>query len=702
MNPEQTQKRIQNCNGSTKTYFGSKTSILGVEDHVTVRDKHRVKHVLTTGATGTGKSQELTHIALQDSYKGHGLAAINSKGNLLDEFLAKLPENRYDDLIYVNPVEEPITGINVLEPYVDASASTSEKATQVEIIVSNLIQLFKRRSDNWGDRFGRVLATLLRAGINANIEHQTRYTLLDIKHCVTDNTELAQLIDHTRDPELRSQLVNIKDRLSDKELEPLVRRLNDFTENPVVRQVIGAETSDIDFRNVLDQQKILVLDVREGAVGNIVAELLTSIVLTKIWTAAQTRYNQSYDCSPFYLFVDELQTFPSEGRHFAEILSKAREYRLGCWLTTQYLSQLSQQMQAAVTNNCRTKLVFTPSGSEDLSTLARMLRGIDSDLLNRLGDYRAIIQKPGTQTRTQATIVDTYPPWNTDYTDLDQLKDKATAATETSLGQQPVLGKGVNAGKEEHTQLLSVARKELEERGLRVQLLHQNEGDDKPDGRVHLPNGEIAHLEAEYSTLSKPAKVLQNLQRAREEDRECIFIVEEGNVDRLENILTDPVNRNGNQHQDEHGGFNYYIDESGNPVTEISWVEDARYRIMEASDHGLTLSDQSKEYAGARTATPPEEQAGSQNGEIRDLDFTVLVCVNEGNDDIQKITSATGLPNHKVNYSFEKLEDHGFIKISKPDGTVERVINGQKQVFQHPKQAELTEKATQYIKHSKQ
>lgn len=94
---------------------------------------------------------------------------------------------------------------------------------------------------------------------------------------------------------------------------------------------------------------------------------------------------------------------------------------------------------------------------------------------------------------------------------------------------------------------------------------------------------------------------------------------------------------------------------------------------------------------------PPEEQAGSPGEELRDLDVTVLACINEGNDDIQKITSATGLPNHKVNYSFEKLEEHGFIKVAKPDGTVERVINGQKQVFQHPQQAELTEKATQYL-----
>jgi predicted transcriptional regulator len=688
MNPEQTRKRIQNCNGSTKILLGSNTSILGVEDQITVRDKHRVKHVLTTGATGAGKSQELVHVALQDAYKGDGLAVINSKGNLVDEFLAKLPENRYDDLLYVNPLEEPITGINVLEPSVGASASTAEKANQVEIIVSNLIQLFKRRSSNWGDRFGRVLATLLRAGINANIDHQARYTLLDIKHCVTDTTQLKGLIDQTRDPELRSQLVNIKDRLSDKELEPLVRRLNDFTENPVVRQVIADETSDIDFQAVLNQQKILVLDVRIGAVGNTVAELLTSIVITKLWAAAQTRYNQNHDCSPFYLFVDELQTFPSEGPHFAEILSKAREYQLGCWLTTQYLSQLPKPMRDAVKNNCRTKLVFNPSGSEDLSKLARMLHGLDHDQLTRLGDFRAVIQQPGTQTRNQATIVDTYPPWTPDDSNLDQLKDKATVATETTLVQPPVLGKGVNAGKKEHTRLLSVARNELEERGFRVQLLHQNAGDDKPDGRVHLSTDEIAHLEAAHATLSKPAKVLKNLQRAHENGCESIFVVEDGNAERLENILSDPVNRNGNQHRDENGGFNYYTDSEGNLFTEIGQLDDARYRIMEVRDNGLIL------YEGQQGTddTPTVKPEDTSVEELRDIDRTVLTCIKEGKDDIQKITSATGFPNHKVNYCFEKLDDLGLIRVEKPEKPVERVINGQKRVFE-VKVAEPTPKA---------
>jgi hypothetical protein len=352
-------------------------------------------------------------------------------------------------------------------------------------------------------------------------------------------------------------------------------------------------------------------------------------------------------------------------------------------------------MRAAVKNNCRTKLVFAPSGSEELSKLARMLHGIDQDQLTRLGDYRALIQQPKTRRQNTATIVDTYPPWTPNYSDLDQLKEEATVATETALAQQPVLGKGVNAGKEEHTRLLSVARNELEERGLRVQLLHQDTGDDKPDGHVHLPNGEIAHLEAEHATLSKPAKVLKNLQRAHEQGRESIFVVEEGNAEKHQNILSDPVNRHGNQHRDENGRFDYYTDQ-GEPFTDLDRLKDAQYRILEASENGLLLyNDEHQEVIDPGDCEQLQDDR-KRFEEIREIDSTVLTCIKKGRDDVQKITSFTGLPNHKINYSFNKLEELGFIKVKKPEQPVERVIDRQKRVFK-VKTAGLTDLAEEYF-----
>jgi len=682
MKPSTTKDLVYNAGNTKETRLGYRTSILGVEEHISIEDRHRVKHCLSIGETGSGKSIELLHVALQDTVKGHGLALFNPKGRLIDRYLQRVPENRVDDLIYVNPVTQPITGINVLEPYVTRKSSLAEKTNQIELIVSNLIQLFKRRSDNWGDRFGRVLATLLRAGIEANIEYQAGYTLLDIKRCVTDNEELEDLIDDTGDPELRSQLVNIKDNLSSNQLEPVVRRLNDFTENKTVRHVISREDSDIDFREVINQNKVLLVDVRSGEVGQTVTELLTSILVTKLWAAAQHRYYQNPDVEdPFYLFIDELQYFPMEGSQFEEILSKAREYGLGCWLATQYLSQLPREMRNAVQNNCRTKLVFDPSGSDDFSKLNRMLRGTSQKQLTSLGDFRAILQTPGTHQRGKARVIDTYPPWNTDNIELNSLKDRSSPTTETVEPTSLFLGNGTNSGGKKHRELLSTAENELEERGLQVKILYQDAGDDKPDGEVQLPDGSTTNLEAEHGTLSKPGKVLENLRRAVEQGRECIFIVEQGKAGKLYSILSDPVNRNGKEYSDEQGKFNYY-QEDGEPINDLDWLEEAEYRIMELSENGLN------------PYKPEDEDSEDVQFDLEDLretDRTVLNCIKDGKDDIHKITSTTGLPNHKVNYSFKKLEEQGLIQVQQPEQPVERMVNGQKRVFQ-VKKAELTDK----------
>ena len=611
MKPQKSRELVTN-HSSEETYIGSRTSLLGVEENISISDDQRVKHLLTTGATGAGKSQELLHAALQDAYRGFGFAVINSKGKLLDEFLSKMPEHRYKDLIYVNPVNQPITGINVLEPYVNQESPVAVKANQIELIVSNLIQLFKKRSVNWGDRFGRVLATLLRAGIEANIEYNTGYTLLDIKRCVTCTEDLKDLIDNTRDPEIRSQLVNIKNNLSDSQLEPLVRRLNDFTENKTVRHVIAAENSDINFKDVVNRRKILLVDSREGEVGTTVLELLTSIVVTKLWAAAQKRYYQDQVNSPFYLFIDELQTFPTEGSHFAEILSKAREYSLGCWLTTQYLSRLPRQTRNAVKNNCRTKLVFAPSGSEDLSKIARMLRGTNQDRLTRLKDYQAVVQKPENQQRSTAITIDTYPPWSSDQDQVEEIKSQQSVATRSNQGGgsklKQSLGQGNNVGGEAHEQLLINAKKRLEQDrdGVQVNLLYQDTGDDKPDGKVILSDGDIAHLEAEHSTLTKPVKVLTNYLRATQEQRECIFVVEQGKAAKLQNILEDPVNRRGNEHEDQDGSYSYYTGEDGD-FTETETLQNGEYRIIEIQEDTIEIHKDTVEVECPELETQAEE-----------------------------------------------------------------------------------------------
>jgi hypothetical protein len=270
MNSEDTRTLIESTENLKTTYLGTRESNLGVEENIGLPDENRLTHVLNIGPTGYGKSQLLTHVALQDAQKGHGLCILNPKGDLIDEFIAKLPEDRVDDIIYINPASEPVTPINVLEPQVTEEMNTAQRENQKEIIVSDLIDLFKRQSENWGDQFGRVLETLLRAHLDQNIKKQSSKTLVDVFRCVIQEEPLTELIDQTQDSVIREQLVRVKEDMTSYEMEPLQRRLNDFVMNPTIRRVIGAEESGLDFRKAVDNEEIILVEFQKGKVISIV------------------------------------------------------------------------------------------------------------------------------------------------------------------------------------------------------------------------------------------------------------------------------------------------------------------------------------------------------------------------------------------------------------------------------------------------
>jgi len=577
--PEDT-KKLVNDPGS-RTVLGKHTSILGVDEDIGINDSRRVQHVLSVGATGTGKTVLMIHAALQDANKGRGFCMVVPKGEAIDQILGKLPEDRLDDVIYIDPSMPEPASINVLEPYITPEMSEAEREHQKEIIVSDLIDLFKRQSQNWGDRFGRILTTLLRAHIDLNIQGES-HSLMDVFDCITDSSTLTRLINQTGDRVVREQLVRVKEDLSSYELEPLQRRLNDFLENRVTRRIVSVKESGVNFRDAIQEEKIILVNVQTGKVGSTVSQLIGGIVITQVWAAAQSRITLPEEKrTPFYLYVDELQNFAGDGSNFAQILSQAREYRLGCWLVTQYLKQLSPELRRALTNNCRSKIVFDSTGSEDLTRLAGMIPGINKHQLTRLDDYRAVLHSSGKSPIT----VETLPPWNPDEErDLTELKKQKTREVHTDTVQETEtlsLGPGNNAGGEKHLALLEAAKQELEKRGgVEVKQLYQDVKADEPDGIVLLPDNSIANLEAEHSTLSKPGKVLKNLRRGQKQDRKVIFAVEEGRRDKLERILSDPVNRNGNTLEDEHGSYNYYR-ENGEDIVDIKPLRDAEYHILE-------------------------------------------------------------------------------------------------------------------------
>ena len=585
---------------------------MGNEETVGIEDENRDTHVLTIGPTDSGKTQVMVHSALQDIEKGHGVCLIVLKGDAIDQVLRKMPEDRHEDVIYLNPNEDPVTKINPLEPHLSPELSRAQRENQKEIIVSDLVDLFKRYSKEWGDRFPRVLKTLLRAHLDLNIEYEESYTLLDVYNCVVDEEALRSLIDRTDNEVIRNQLIRIKERLSQYDMDPLQQRLDDFVMNDTVQRVIDTEESAVDFREVVNNGKILLVDVQKGSIGKEAAELIGSIVITKIWAAAQSRIGiPAKERRPHYLYVDEVHNFAGEGSNFAKILAEAREYRLGVWLASQYLNQLEPKMRQAVANNCRTKVFFNPAGSEDLAQIAGMLKGVKKRDLTALSRYQAVMQQPGCSTVTFRT----FQPWEgaMGNDELQRLKLEATVAIEEEEGEterqhkvRRKLGRGKNAGDWKHQRLLEQAKGYLEKRPevVQVNLLYQDPGEERADGEVIKSNG-VANLEAEMSTLEKPAKVLRNYRRAVQQDRKCIFVVEDGFGDYLERIITDPVNRLGDTYEDEQGSFDYYqVD--GEPFDDVEPLLEGEYRILTVTNRGTVLDHGREREAECPELDPPE------------------------------------------------------------------------------------------------
>ena len=226
MTPEQLKTLIQNSGQLDELYLGTRTSrVHSIEENVTVSDANRAMHTLSIGPTGSGKTQEMIHAALQDAQKDNGFCMIIPKGNALAEVLAKLPEDRLSDVHYVNPEMDPAPGINVLEPHITVEMSEAQVDKQKDLIVSDLLDLFRRQSESWGDRFGRNLEALLRAHIELNIDRNESNTLLDVYDCVTDDEVLGELINRIEDHVLRKQLRRAREEIQQHGAGPIERRV---------------------------------------------------------------------------------------------------------------------------------------------------------------------------------------------------------------------------------------------------------------------------------------------------------------------------------------------------------------------------------------------------------------------------------------------------------------------------------------------
>jgi hypothetical protein len=314
----------------------------------------RGRHLYVIGQTGVGKSALLELLTISDIYSPYGFAVIDPHGDYAVNILKRIPASRADDVIYFNPADTdfPIA-FNPME-VVDQKLKTHT--------ASELIGVLKRMFDSWGPR----LEYILRYSLLALLDYPDA-TMLDITRILTDKKFRLEVLEYVEDPVVRNfwtvEFASWNDKFAAEAVAPVLNKVGAFTANPVVRNIIGQPKSSFNIRQIMDERKILIVNLSRGLIGEDNASLLGALLVTKIQMGAMSRADIAHeDRIPFYLYVDEFQNFATDS--FATILSEARKYALNLTVANQYIAQMTQEVRDAVFGNVGSIVAFRTSADD--------------------------------------------------------------------------------------------------------------------------------------------------------------------------------------------------------------------------------------------------------------------------------------------------------------------------------------------------
>lgn len=350
------------------------TNFRGSNAQFGLKRSDRPRHVYIIGQTGTGKSGLMELLTLSDIYQNQGFAVIDPHGDLATDVLRYIPEHRLGDVVYFNPTdtEYPIAfnPLEVTDPALKGHISSE--------IVGVLERMF---GYSWGPR----LEYILRYTILALLDYPNS-TLLGITRMLTEKDFRSKVIKQISDPVVKNFWVNEfaswNEKFASEAVSPVLNKVGAFTANPLIRNIIGQPKSSLDLRHIMDEGKILIVNLSRGQVGEDNAATLGALMVTKIQLAAMSRANLAdlAQRRPFYLYVDEFQNFATSS--FAVILSEARKYGLNLTIANQYVSQMAEEVRDAVFGNVGTMIAFR-IGADDAQYLTKYFAPIfeDKDLI---------------------------------------------------------------------------------------------------------------------------------------------------------------------------------------------------------------------------------------------------------------------------------------------------------------------------------
>jgi hypothetical protein len=338
------------------------TNFRGINHQFGMLRRDRSRHVYIIGQTGAGKSGMLELFALSDVYHNQGYAIIDPHGDFAINNMRFIPKERVKDVVYFNPADTmyPVA-FNPLE-VTDQNRKPN--------ISSEVIGVLKRMfGDSWGPRLEYVLRYTILALLD-----RPDATMLDITRMLTDKEFRRDTLEYCKDVSVlqfwKAEFGQWGEKQVNEAIAPVLNKVGAFTANPIIRNIIGQPKSSFNIRQIMDEGKILVVNLSKGLIGEDNAAILGAFLVTKVQLAAMSRSDipDLADRRPFYLYVDEFQNFATDS--FAVILSEARKYGLNLTVANQYISQMTDGVRDAVFGNVGSMISFRVS-ADDAPMLAK-------------------------------------------------------------------------------------------------------------------------------------------------------------------------------------------------------------------------------------------------------------------------------------------------------------------------------------------